>query len=108
MTLSLSKRAINRQRWRERVQAWEESGLTQKAFCEQHHLGLASLQRWRRLFKTEETSSNPAPIALLPVRVKKPCASHLTVVVNDDLRIEVPPGFDPNALRQIIEVLRAS
>ena len=48
MASSLPKRAINRQRWLERIRAWEESGLTQKAFCEQHHLGLASLQRWRR------------------------------------------------------------
>jgi len=29
-------------------------------------------------------------------------------VVNDNLRIEIPAGFDPHALRQIIEVLRAS
>jgi len=108
MSSSLSKRAINRQRWRERIRACEESGLTQKAFCEQHHLGLASLQRWRRLLKTEEPCSNPAPVALLPVRVKEARSSQLAVVVNDDLRIEIPTGFDPAALRQIIEVLRAS
>jgi hypothetical protein len=29
-------------------------------------------------------------------------------VVNDELRIEIPAGFDPKALRQLIEVLRAS
>ena len=108
MDSSLSKSAINRQRWLERIRAWEESGLTQKAFCEQRHLGLASLQRWRRLFKSEENSSDPAPVALLPVRVKEKGPSHLTVVVSNDLRIEIPAGFDPHALRQIIEVLRAS
>ena len=107
MASSLPKRAINRQRWLERIRAWEESGLTQKAFCEQHHLGLASLQRWRRLFKTEEASSNSAPVALLPVRVKETRSSNLNVVINDDLRIEIPSGFDPSALRQVIEVLRA-
>ena len=47
MISSLSKREINRQRWLERIRAWEQSGLTQKAFCEQRHLGLASLQRNR-------------------------------------------------------------
>jgi hypothetical protein len=107
MSSSLSKRAINRQRWRERIRACEKSGLTQKAFCEQHHLGLASLQRWRRLLKTEEPCSNPAPVALLPVRVKEMHPSNLTVVVSNDLRIEIPADFDPNALRQVIEVLRA-
>jgi hypothetical protein len=107
MISSLSKREINRQRWRERIHEWEQSGLTQKAFCEQRHLGLASLQRWRRLFKTEEASSNSTPVALLPVRVKEMHPSNLTVVVSNDLRIEIPADFDPNALRQVIEVLRA-
>ena len=107
MILSLSKREINRQRWRERIHEWEQSGLTQKAFCEQRHLGLASLQRWRRLFKTEQASANPAPVGLLPVRVKEMHPLNLTVVVSNDLRIEIPADFDPNALRQVIEVLRA-
>jgi len=56
MIASLSKREINLQRWLERIQAWEQSGLTQKVFCEQHQLGLASLQRRRRKFMTEEKS----------------------------------------------------
>ena len=108
MISSLSKREINRQRWLERIHEWEQSGLTQKAFCEQHHLGLASMQRWRRLFKTEEASGMPAPVAFLPVSVKETKPANLAVVVNDNLRIEIPAGFDPSALRQIIEVLRAS
>ncbi len=107
MISSLSKREINRQRWLERIHEWELSGLTQKAFCEQRHLGLASLQRWRRLFKTEEASHNSAPVALLPVSVKETKPANLTVVVDDKLRIEIPAGFDPNALRRVIEVLRA-
>ena len=108
MNSSLSKREINRQRWLERIHEWEQSGLTQKAFCEQRHLGLASLQRWRRLFRTEEASHMPAPVRLLPVSVKETKPANLTVVVNDNLRIEIPAGFDPIALRQIIEVLRTS
>ena len=108
MNSSLSRREINRQRWLERIHAWEQSGLTQKAFCKQHRLGLASLQRWRRKSKTEQTSHNPGPVAFLPVSLKETNPANLTVVINDDLRIEIPAGFDRNALRQIIEVLRAS
>ena len=108
MDSSLSKREINSQRWRERINTWQQSGQSQKVFCQQQRLGLASFQRWRRIFKTEEESDNRAPMALLPVRVTETKPSNLTVVVNDSLRIELPAGFDPNALRQIIEVLRAS
>ena len=108
MNSSVSKREINRQRWRERITDWKLSGQSQKTFCEHHHLGLASFQRWRRLFETEEKQTDPASIAFLPVSVKETSPSNLTVVVNNDLRIEIPAGFDPNALRQLIQVLRTS
>jgi len=108
MNSGLSKREINCQRWREQINAWQQSGQTQKMFCQQQRLGLASFQRWRRIFETEENSSNPPPVAFLPVSMKETNPANLTVVVNDNLRIEIPAGFDPNALRQIIEVLRAS
>lgn len=108
MNSSGSKREINRQRWRERIEAWQQSGQSQGGFCEQNSLGLASFQRWRRIFETEEKQTDPAPIAFLPVSVKKTDSSNLTVVVNNDLRIEIPVGFDPHVLRQLIQVLRAS
>lgn len=108
MDSSLSKRQINRQRWRKRVNTWKQSGQSQKAFCQHHHLGLTSFQRWCRLFKTQEKSNPPTALSLLPVSVKRTSPSHLSVVVNEDLRIEIPADFDPNALRQIIQVLRGS
>lgn len=108
MVSSLSKRQLNRQRWRERVNAWQGSGQSQKVFCQNHQLGLASFQRWCRLFKSQEKSTDPAPVAFLPVSVKQTRPSHLSIVVNEDLRIDIPTDFDPNALRQIIQVLRGS
>jgi len=108
MNSSLSKRAINRQRWLERVQAWEHSGLTQKAFCTKHHLGLASFQRWRRIFMTEETSNESPSVTFLPVNLVEPSTSNLTLRVNDQLRLEIPAGFDPHTLKQVIQVLQSS
>ena len=108
MTSSLSKRALNCQRWRVFGRAGQESDLTQNAFCEQHHLGLASYEMWRRLVETEQASAGPAPVAFVPVCVEKHNAVKLSVAANDDLRIEIPRCANPNALRQIIEVLRAS
>ncbi len=111
MELSLSKRAINRQRWHERINAWKNSNQTQKAFCKDHQLRLASFQRWHRLFKAEDdqgVTTVPAPVSFLPVRVREPVPSKLSILVQDGLRIEVPSRFDPELLRQVIDVLRAS
>ena len=104
--MGLSKRQINRRRWSERIAAWRRSGQSQRAFCQHHHLGLASFRRWCGIFKAEKASGRP--VALLPVRVTEAKPALLTVVVQEDLRIEIPPGFDPQALRQLVRVLRTS
>ena len=111
MSPSLSKREINRQRWRERIDAWKDSNQTQEAFCIAHHLVFASFRRWRRIFKAQDSGgvvTAPEPVRFLSVRVNDTVSSNLTVLVQNDLRIEVPGGFNPHLLQQIIQVLRAS
>ena len=108
MKSSLTKREINRQRWLERITDWQQSGLTQKAYCARHHLGLASFQRWRRIFMMEETSMDTPPIAFLPVNLVEPSASSLMLRINEHLRLEISAGFDPNTLKQVIQVLQGS
>lgn len=111
MNASLSKREINRQRWRERINAWTNSNQSQQEFCKAHHLGYASFRRWRRLLKTEESETAAdatGVVRFLPVKVHETTPSNLTVLIQDDLRIEVPTGFNPHLLQQIIQVLRAS
>ena len=111
MNPSLSKREINRQRWRGHFNAWKTSNQSQKAFCNDYHLGLASFQRWHRIFKAEETegvTTHPAPVSFLPVIVREAVPLSLTILIQDDLRIQVPPGFNPELLQQVVQVLQAS
>lgn len=111
MKSRVSKQAINRQRWRERIEAWKASGQSQKTFCEDHHLGLASFQRWCRIFKAEamvRVSSSTEPVHFLPVRIQAPAASPLTIRIQDDLHIEVPEGFSPKLLQQVVQALRSA
>ena len=111
MKRSLSKREINRQRWRERVNAWKESNQSQKAFCEERHLGFASFKRWHGIFRAESLQSTETAAeasGFVPVRVRETPSSNLTILIQEDLRIDVASGFNPHLLRQIIEVLRTS
>ena len=43
-------------------------GLTQKAFCKQHQIGLASFQRWRGIFAKEGTPE-VTPATFLPINL---------------------------------------
>lgn len=108
MNPRLTKREINRRRWFDRIESWEQSGLTQKAFCEQQQLGLGSFQRWRGIFLRGEKPAVSSAVSFLPVNVTPAPASSLALVIDDHLRIEIPAGFDPVILQQVVQALQAA
>jgi hypothetical protein len=108
MEIGLTKREINRRRWLARIQSWKDSGLTQKAFCQQHGLGLASFRRWRAIVMREGKPTDSSVVRFLPVNVVAPGTANLSVVINDSLRIEIPAGFDLATLRQVVQALQAA
>ena len=107
MEIGLTKREINRRRWLERIQSWKHSGLTQKAYCQQHGLGLASFRRWRHIAMREGGPEGSSVVTFLPVNVVEPGTANLAVVINDTLRIEIESDFDPHTLRQVVRALQA-
>jgi len=108
MNSSLSKREVNRQRWSERIQHWKRSGLTQKAFCERHQIGLASFQRWRGIF-AKEGKLKATPATFLPINiVQSTSAPSLALCLGEDLCIEIPVGFDPVTLKQVVQALQSA
>ena len=111
MSPSLSKREVNRQRWYERIKAWENSSQSQREFCKDHHLGYASFRRWRQILKAEDSEEliTPTdPVRFLAVKVQAEKPANLTILIQDDLRVEVPSGFNPQVLQQVIQVLRTA
>jgi len=108
MNPSLAKREANRQRWFDRIETWKQSGLTQKAFCEQQQLGLGSFQRWRGIFMRGEKPEASSAVSFVPVNVTVDKASSLALLIDDQLRIEIPAGFDPVTLKQVVQALLAA
>jgi len=108
MNPRLTKRQANRQRWYDHVENWKQSGLTQKAFCEQQQLGLGTFQRWRGIFTRGEKPKASSAVSFLAVNVTDDKASSLTVLIDDHLRIEIPAGFDAETLKQVVQVLQSA
>ena len=108
MNPSLTKREANRQHWFDRIETWKQSGLTQKAFCEQQQLRLGSFQRWRGKYMRGERPEASSAVSFLTVNVTAAPASSLALRIDDHLRIEIPAGFDPVTLKQVVQALRAS
>ena len=47
--------------WRDRVAAWAASGLSVRAFCDQHQLTETTLQYWRRELRGRDAASSREP-----------------------------------------------
>ena len=108
MSASLSKRQVNRERWFDRIEHCKQSGLSQKAFCEQHQIGIASFRRWRAIY-TDEGQAKARPANLLPVNIIAAASGpSLALHFGDELRLEILSGFDAAMLQQVVHVLRTS
>lgn len=109
MSASQGKRQVNRQRWVDRIESCKQSGLSQKAYCEQHRIGIASFRRWRAIF-VREGKSQARPTTLLPVNIVPAAGggTSLALWFGEGLRLEIPSGFDPVMLKQVVEALHIS
>ena len=111
--------------WRELIEEWSASGLTQGDFCEEQGVSVASLRWWKWELNRREKTGKPtqpmkpkkpmkvaATTGLLPVRiVSSPTSSRdscFEVVLTSGARIRVPRDFDPDALGRLITVVEAA
>ena len=103
---------VREQHWRERVAAWAASGLSMRAFCDQHQLTETTFQHWRRELRDrdEAAASSPARPRFVPVTVL-PNGDPLTRSIGPvDVRcpsghVVTVPGGDPATLRTLFAAL---
>jgi transposase len=110
----MGSRRHTREQWRQWVASWPGSGLTQEAYCRQHNISVASLHRWREIFRHEGRVEQRPPgksLQLLPVTLNEPLGGMgpgICVVLDEGLRIELSEDFQPATLRRVLDVLRAT
>ena len=114
--------AWRRDFWQDHVDAWWESGRTQRAYCQEHGLCEAQFSHWKgRLRKGSRCRG--VETQLVPVSVIEELAprtgrveghaqsqaadrqADLTLVFSNGSRLEIGEGFDSGVLRRVLEVL---
>jgi len=89
--------------WAHHVKAWQDSGETQRRYCQHHHLKPHRLTYWHQVFKPRpETTSTPARSGFLPVHVSSPAAQGLIVRFPNGVRIE---GIQSDTLALTREII---
>lgn len=113
------------QLWRDRLARQVRSGLTVREFCRREGLPEPSMYGWRRelarrdaerrLAANGNTRRHASVGPLLPIRVMdgmvnaaEPAASPIEVVLPSKLRILIPPSFDAEHLRRVIDTLQST
>jgi hypothetical protein len=86
--------------WRDAIRRQKLSGLSIAQFCRKEGIAQASFYNWRKKLADHE-SSPFLEIRLPTLNHAKPCE-----IVLPHCRVVVPPGFDPDSLRQLLLVLR--
>lgn len=92
-----------RQWWRQLVTQQEQSGVSVRAFCQQHRTSEHSFYQWRKRL----AARLPVKFALVETNGSAPArgaAVELTLATGERLRIE--PGVDAPTLRTVLSVLR--
>src|SRR5437763_10308324 len=99
------------QRWLNLHERWAKSRLSVVDFCQRHGLTEGSFYFWRRalrqrgLLADADSATNPPPAATpfvqLAVAPRPAPASKIEVVLGNQRRLRVRPGFDAQTLRQL-------
>ena len=94
--------------WKQHIDSWQETGLTQAEYCKRNNLKHHQLVYWKKRFLKTEPDVSFVPLkfeGLLDLSARQQPAS-LTLVINNQFKIEIRAGFDSQLLRQLILALR--
>lgn len=97
--------------WRRHLERWKQSGLSQAQYCRRHHLSAPALGWWKgRLSAGPRATKGPF--------VELALGGGEAVVVSDEIvyeivlsrqrRLRLGPGFAPERVRQLLEVLEGA
>jgi len=95
------------------IEMWQESGLSQYAWCKQNDLSRNTFKYWLNKYRSDKKQASPvAPKAFLPVEFSTSSPKDLPVSITKDITIAYPTGtkvicpanIEINQLRALIKL----
>jgi len=104
-----------RSRWQCHIEAWRQSGLSQRDYCQRNHLGCSQFSYWKKILKDEGVEDSlvfvPVPLAnhdhavIAPEDSVSNRSPELTVRLLSGIGVEIHGKFDSAVLTQIVVAL---
>ena len=98
--------------WADRIQAFQESGLPRKDWCQQHEIPPSTLSYWIRKIQSEDTETEDAPdpiFARLPMEQELAVhteISPVTILLPENIRIEVGAECPARLINALLQALK--
>ncbi len=94
--------------WKQQIEQWQQTGLTQAEYCRRNNLKHHQLVYWKKRYLKTETDVSFVPVNLQDLLdiPAPPDRASLTVVIDNHFKVEITDGFDPGLLRKVIVALR--
>jgi hypothetical protein len=97
-------RTTRKEYWRQKISAWQKSGLSQAAFCRMTHLANPQFLYWKsRILRP------PAPSVMVSVNNPGPVIPGRAVyelILSGNMRIRLDEYFDPETVKKLIRAVR--
>lgn len=93
--------------WAARIDEWKRSGLSQRQYCEENHLALATFGWWRKRLKAQECASSPGFVEIPLNRslvTDRATASALHIVIGG-YTVAITGAVDRGQLGAVLDVL---
>ena len=96
-----------REHWQRHIEGWPASGLSQVAYCRQNDIKPHQWSYWKKRLSRTDSGVSFVPLKIacnLPMAAAMPAFSLLTP---NGYKIDVGVGFDPVALKQLLNAVQS-
>lgn len=94
-----SKEEVKQQMF-DKIEQWQQSGLTQKAYCQQNDIPYHVFHHYYRRYRSKDKNDEPSFIKLHPAPSYVPV--HTELVLTDGKRLLFHQGVSPDYLKALI------
>ena len=95
--------------WQAHIDSWQQSGLSQTEYTRQHKLSVKSFAYYKTRYSEITESAQDQPVKMNPLLIDEPAGlpdhSGITLTTQQGYKLDVPPGFHQDTLRQLLVVL---
>lgn len=92
-------------RWAAIIEECRESGLSNRAFCEQKGINEKTYYNWLRQLRQAKTAAQPPKLVEWSSEKRESVGTNLRLHY-DNWAVEIPKGVDKSTLQTALEVLR--